>query len=64
MLLQIQSDLENVEGSGIIKNELVAILFALAAILFAAAYFLNWLHEKEQKRKLNNPNQITVNKKT
>ena len=55
MLLQIQPDLEKAAGTGLIKSELVAILFALAAILFAIAFLLNWLHEKEQKKKKNQP---------
>lgn len=51
MLLQTPPSWEKAEDIGLIKSELVAILFALAAILFAAAFVLNWLHDKEQKKK-------------
>ena len=58
IFLQTPPNWEKAEDLGLIKSELVAILFALAALLFAAAWVLNWMHDREQKKKLkahNNP---------
>jgi hypothetical protein len=60
-LLQTPPNWEKAEDLGLIKSELVAILFALAAILFAAAWVLSWMHEREEKKKLEANNNNTSN---